>query len=945
MNELLTQQQVKSLDDTDFAVIFGEAVKFKTKPRAHQYASILWAMDRECGLFLHDIGTGKTLSALYTVQVWKCKKILIICPNSVRKTWMDQIEEHTDETYTVLEGEAKKRCMLMEESRTKYHIINYEGLKCLFAKKVAVQKKGEKLSSKYIPDHEKILRMEYDCVVWDECFPEDQLVSTERGLFTIGYIVETQMNTRVVSFNETTRKLEYKRILRYIKRQTASSLVEIKHTFGSIICTPSHKFYTDEGWKRADELCQDEALLFLRSVAYNQEGDCDYDNGTKSLHLLQEALYPPPPLTAVFLQCGMQRKNGRSTCFSSLSQLWKRVLWSAWTKALLKTLCKQSHGKLSFEEGDVYKLVEAKGEGWASTKCKGNIRTTALSRLQVLWKTFSIATFERLKDLLRTSLCHKMDNQSTSMGIFNDNRSQGETIKNTFGVAQTATRTGKATISSNENEQSHGKQSYCGENESNTSRQGQLGICCQRGASKGNTPTRKACSGVESSNGSSCSDQSCNGFATESSNQLFSGYCRCQDKSCHRSGWVNAPGEEAKVHRLPERDSFESVRVESVTVHESTSGSELPPSYQRNQTVYNLEIEDNHNYFVNGVLVSNCHHVGNHSLQADISYHLGRFARKRLMLTGTPISKDIRDFFQEFKILDDGACLGGSEFEFLHTYMSRVEIKTKTHKFFEWFPKKDASKMIIEKLAPSTIRYDISECCDLPELIMEARHVAMTAEQKSLLRAVVDKLKIEITTGKLNVKNVLDFSGVNNETIKLAQIGSGIVIEPGKTHILSASPKIDEAIDIIQSEVAGKVVIFHNFIEVGRIIEDRLRKIKIKFRSLRGEIKDKMKQIDDFRKIPDIKVMVAHPMSGGEGLNFQCANVAIFIDWIGVGSIIRDQCIGRIHRMGQDQPCVIIDLLLADADSRKETVDQKLYTSVNNKCDVSKAILDWIRDY
>jgi len=509
MNELLTQQQVKSLEDADFAYIFGDAYNFKTKPRLHQYATILWAMDRECGLLLHDIGTGKTLSALYTIQVWKCRKVLVICPNSVRNTWMDQINEHTNEKFTVLEGESKHRCMLMEESQARYHIVNYEGLKCLFAKKVPVQKKGKKPSSKYVPDHEKILKMEYDCVVWDEA-----------------------------------------------------------------------------------------------------------------------------------------------------------------------------------------------------------------------------------------------------------------------------------------------------------------------------------------------------------------------------------------------------------------------------------------------------HHVGSsQTLQTDVSYHLARFARKRLMLTGTPISRDIRNFFQEFKILDDGKCLGGSEFEFLHTYMNRVEIKTRAHRFFDWFPKKDASKMVIEKITPNTIRYDISECCDLPELIMETRHVTMTAEQSNLLKAVVAKLKIDIAFGKLTVKNVLNFENVGNETIKLAQIGSGIVIEPGKVHVLSSNPKLDELIDIIESEVAGKVVVFHNFVEVGRQIEERLRKHNIKFRSIRGEIKDKMKQIDDFRKNPDVKVMVAHPMSGGEGLNFQCANVAIFVDWIGMGSIQRDQCIGRIHRMGQKQPCVVIDLLLADPDTSKETVDQRIHASVSTKCDISKAMLEWIRDY
>lgn len=510
MSELLTQQEAKALTEADFAYIFGKDFTFKTKPMVHQFASIVWAMDRDCGLFLHDIGTGKTLSALYTVEMWKCKKILVICPNSVRKTWMDQIKEHTDCSYVVLEGGAKERSELMEDSKSKFHIINYEGLKCLFAKKAPVIKKGEQTGSKYVPDHDRIVRMEYDCIVWDECH------------------------------------------------------------------------------------------------------------------------------------------------------------------------------------------------------------------------------------------------------------------------------------------------------------------------------------------------------------------------------------------------------------HAAGSGT---------------------------------------SLQSQISYHLGRYARKRLMLTGTPISRDIRDFFWEFKILDDGVCLGESEFEFLHTYLNRVQIKTKSHTFFDWFPKKGASQQIIQKIAPSTIRYDVSECFDLPELIFESRHVQCTMEQRKLLRAAIEGLKVEIESGRLNVKNILNFENLANPTIKLAQIGSGIVLNEGQATHLKDNPKVDEVIDIIQSEVSGKCVVFHNFVEVGRVIEERLRKLNIKFRSLRGEIKDKLKQIDDFQKKEDVKVLVAHPLSGGEGLNFQVANVAIFVDWVGMGSILRDQCIGRIHRKGQAKPCVIIDVLLSDAESGKFTVDEKLHESVSVKCDVAKVLLDWIRDY
>ena len=52
---------------------------------------------------------------------------------------------------------------------------------------------------------------------------------------------------------------------------------------------------------------------------------------------------------------------------------------------------------------------------------------------------------------------------------------------------------------------------------------------------------------------------------------------------------------------------------------------------------YNIEVEDNHTYFANGILVSNCHHVPASSFSNILD---GMHARYRLGLSGTLIRKD-----------------------------------------------------------------------------------------------------------------------------------------------------------------------------------------------------------------------------------------------------------------------------------------------------------------
>ena len=340
------------------------------------------------------------------------------------------------------------------------------------------------------------------------------------------------------------------------------------------------------------------------------------------------------------------------------------------------------------------------------------------------------------------------------------------------------------------------------------------------------------------------------------------------------------------------------------------------------------------------LIFDECHRLANFdSLQTKISYRLGHHVQKILMLTGTPMAKDIRDFWSELMVLNDGETLGDDPFVFKHTYMKQFEMSARGNKFAQWYPKPDAIETIVEKISHVAIRYDTAECCDLPDLVEEKRHVDMSEEQKKATKAILGDLKAQLEMGHLDVKNVI------NKASKLAQVGSGMLIgDEGEVTYLKSNPKIDELISLIHNEIPGKCIIYHNFVAVGRMIEERFRKANIKFRSCRGETKNKEKQIDDFQHNDDVRALIAHPQSGGEGLNLQMAHVVVFLDQIYAGSTLREQCIGRVWRKGQELTCVIIDLMINDPVSHQESIDDRIHASAITKKDLAKSILDWIRD-
>lgn len=77
-------------------------------------------------------------------------------------------------------------------------------------------------------------------------------------------------------------------------------------------------------------------------------------------------------------------------------------------------------------------------------------------------------------------------------------------------------------------------------------------------------------------------------------------------------------------------------RVESVTFHQSTSESGFG-NLCKDGYVYNIEVEDNHNYFVDNILVHNCHRCPS-SVWSEVLIHFP--AKYFLGLTATDFRKD-----------------------------------------------------------------------------------------------------------------------------------------------------------------------------------------------------------------------------------------------------------------------------------------------------------------
>jgi len=320
-----------------------------------------------------------------------------------------------------------------------------------------------------------------------------------------------------------------------------------------------------------------------------------------------------------------------------------------------------------------------------------------------------------------------------------------------------------------------------------------------------------------------------------------------------------------------------------------------------------------------GLIVDECHHVKSYfAICTRICAAISRRVKKVILMAGTPISSGEIDLWAEYYVLDGGKRLGRSFLGFRNSFFDRVIAgRAKGGRFFyNYIFKPMMRDALIERISDCTIYCRREDCLDLPDKIYEVRYIQPSQEQKYLLEGLVSELQPAIA-GMSKTELV-------NSVVKMSQIVGGFYYADRRVIRLKSNPKMDE-LALLLDEIREKVIIFHEFVEEGRMIEQMLTKQGIQFASLRGEIKDKDGEYRRFKEDDNVRVLVAHPASGGEGLNLQEASVAIFYSQ-GYSGIVRQQAEGRIWRQGQKRKCVFIDLVMEGTvdEIKKEAVERKI---------------------
>lgn len=108
------------------------------------------------------------------------------------------------------------------------------------------------------------------------CLDYGMPIITDQGILPIGQIVKGKLSLNVLSYNEEFKKCEFKKVLDFHQIKLTKKMFSIQCSvkgkgsrLKNIECTDNHKFYTKDGYKRADKLIEGE-IIFHRT-----EGICE----------------------------------------------------------------------------------------------------------------------------------------------------------------------------------------------------------------------------------------------------------------------------------------------------------------------------------------------------------------------------------------------------------------------------------------------------------------------------------------------------------------------------------------------------------------------------------------------------------------------------------------------------------------------------------------------
>jgi SNF2 family DNA or RNA helicase len=315
---------------------------------------------------------------------------------------------------------------------------------------------------------------------------------------------------------------------------------------------------------------------------------------------------------------------------------------------------------------------------------------------------------------------------------------------------------------------------------------------------------------------------------------------------------------------------------------------------------------------------------------------LGKHAKYRRIMTGSPITKNPLDLYTQCEFLDPWLLDFASYYAFRNRYaeMKTMHIRGRSiqvvHAFQNLYELSD-------KVKNFSYRVLKEDCLDLPPKTFMKRHVSLTTDQKKIYEQM-KKQAMAVLNGK-----VTSTMTVLTQLMRLHQITCGhFTADDGSTQAVESN-RLNELMSVLD-ETEGKAIIWANYqLSVGEIIQKIIKEYGedsyVHYYGLTSQ-EERQDNIRKFQNDPKCRFLIGTPQTGGYGITLTQANTVIYYS-NSYDLEKRLQSEDRAHRIGQQKNVTYIDLIAED------TVDEKIVKALRNKINIASEVMgeelkDWI---
>ena len=292
-------------------------------------------------------------------------------------------------------------------------------------------------------------------------------------------------------------------------------------------------------------------------------------------------------------------------------------------------------------------------------------------------------------------------------------------------------------------------------------------------------------------------------------------------------------------------------------------------------------------------------------------------ARRRVILTGTPIENRLADLWSLFAFAQPG--LLGDQPGFRRQYNEADPAALdRLHRRVQHF----LLRRTKAQAAP-----------DLPSRTEDEIVVELEVGQRRLYEAELKRARAEL----LGVETARELDSMRFHVLasllRLRQICCHpALVDPA--HATLPSAKLEALVERVEelAEEGHQVLVFSQFVEMLRLIQHRLVTGGIGHLMLTGKTENRAELVETFQRDPSKTVFLLSLKAAGFGLNLTAASYAILYDpWWNPAA--EAQAIDRIHRIGQTKPVIAYRLLAAG------TVEEKIRALQHEKAALAASVV------